>query len=112
MLLAPSSAEYRAKTVASRSLRSESLVYYPPYMRHIARRAYEEIMKYETLPPQNFLGLDDEHSAYATSAALILPIPYEGTVSYGRSSTGARAPAKARAPSSKPRTRLSCTTAS
>ncbi len=70
--------------MASRSLRSESLVYYPPYMRHIARRAYEEIMKYETLPPQNFLGLDDEHSAYATSAALILPIPYEGTVSYGQ----------------------------
>jgi agmatinase len=39
---------------------------------------------YETLPPNNFLGLDDEHSAYDTSAALILPIPYEGTVSYGQ----------------------------
>jgi agmatinase len=39
---------------------------------------------YETLPPNNFLGLDDEHSAYETSAALILPIPYEGTVSYGQ----------------------------
>lgn len=39
---------------------------------------------YETLPPNNFLGLDEEHSAYATSAALILPIPYEGTVSYGQ----------------------------
>src|SRR5215212_7177091 len=39
---------------------------------------------YETLPPDNFLGLDEEHSAYDTSAALILPIPYEGTVSYGQ----------------------------
>jgi agmatinase len=39
---------------------------------------------YETLPPNNFLGLDAEHSAYETSAALILPIPYEGTVSYGQ----------------------------
>lgn len=40
--------------------------------------------KYETLPPQNFLGLDEEHSSYERSAALILPIPYEGTVSYGQ----------------------------
>ncbi|MEN9935193.1 MAG: agmatinase [Chloroflexota bacterium] len=39
---------------------------------------------YETLPPDNFLGLDDEHSAYETSAALILPIPYEATVSFGQ----------------------------
>ena len=39
---------------------------------------------YETLPPDNFLGLDAEHSAYERSAALILPIPYEGTVSYGQ----------------------------
>jgi len=39
---------------------------------------------YETLPPGNFLGLDDEHSAYDRSAALILPIPYEATVSYGQ----------------------------
>jgi N1-aminopropylagmatine ureohydrolase len=39
---------------------------------------------YETLPPDNFLGLDEEHSAYERSAALILPIPYEGTVSYGQ----------------------------
>lgn len=36
------------------------------------------------LPPANFLGLEDEHSAYADSAALVLPIPYEGTVSYGQ----------------------------
>lgn len=40
--------------------------------------------RYETLPPQNFLGLDEEHSGYEGSAALILPIPYEGTVSYGQ----------------------------
>src|SRR6476619_2526205 len=39
---------------------------------------------YETLPPNNFLGLSEEHSGYADSAALILPIPYEGTVSYGQ----------------------------
>jgi agmatinase len=39
---------------------------------------------YETLPPQNFLGLDDEYSGFERSAALILPIPYEGTVSYGQ----------------------------
>lgn len=39
---------------------------------------------YETLPPDNFLGLDEQHSAYERSAALILPIPYEGTVSYGQ----------------------------
>src|SRR5580765_8203808 len=40
--------------------------------------------RYETLPPNNFLGLDEEHSSYEHSAALILPIPYEGTVSYGQ----------------------------
>src|SRR4051794_28069682 len=39
---------------------------------------------YEILPPQNFLGLDDAHSDFEHSAALILPIPYEGTVSYGQ----------------------------
>lgn len=39
---------------------------------------------YETLPPDNFLGLGEQHSDYARSAALILPIPYEGTVSYGQ----------------------------
>src|SRR5215212_1052302 len=40
--------------------------------------------KYETLPPFNFLGLDEQHSGYEDSAALVLPIPYEGTVSYGQ----------------------------
>src|SRR5262245_49011127 len=39
---------------------------------------------YDTLPPDNFLGLDEEYSDYGRSAALILPIPYEGTVSYGQ----------------------------
>lgn len=39
---------------------------------------------YETLPPDNFLGLDEEYSAYDRSAAVVLPIPYEGTVSYGQ----------------------------
>lgn len=39
---------------------------------------------YETLSPYNFLGLADEHSNYAQSAAAILPIPYEATVSYGQ----------------------------
>ncbi|HMO56061.1 MAG TPA: agmatinase [Roseiflexaceae bacterium] len=39
---------------------------------------------YELLPPDNFLGLDDEFSSYDQSAALILPIPYEATVSYGQ----------------------------
>lgn len=39
---------------------------------------------YETLAPDNFLGLDEAHSSYERSAALILPIPYEATVSYGQ----------------------------
>ena len=39
---------------------------------------------YELLPPENFLGLDDHSSAYDTSAVVILPIGYEGTVSYGQ----------------------------
>lgn len=39
---------------------------------------------YETLPPYNFLGLDDAASAYDRSAVVVLPIPYEATVSYGQ----------------------------
>ncbi|GAB4189623.1 MAG: agmatinase [Roseiflexaceae bacterium] len=39
---------------------------------------------YETLPPDNFLGLPEEYSGYERSAALVLPIPYEATVSYGQ----------------------------
>ena len=40
--------------------------------------------RYETLPPDNFLGLDAEYSDYDKSAVAILPIPYESTVSYGQ----------------------------
>jgi agmatinase len=32
----------------------------------------------------NFLGIEDKHSSYAKSKILILPVPYERTVSYGR----------------------------
>ena len=38
-------------------------------------------MSYEI--PNNFLGLDSLHSDYAASGVLVLPIPYEATVSYG-----------------------------
>jgi agmatinase len=31
----------------------------------------------------NFLGLDDEHSAFESAAAVILPVPWESTTSYG-----------------------------
>jgi len=34
-------------------------------------------------PPPNFLGLPPEHSAWQGSQALILPIPYEASTSYG-----------------------------
>src|SRR5579883_3196141 len=33
--------------------------------------------------PFNFLGLDPEHSSEAASQALVLPVPYELTTSYG-----------------------------
>ena len=39
---------------------------------------------WEFLPPQNFLGLDTEHSALETSGVVVLPIPYELTTSYGQ----------------------------
>jgi agmatinase len=39
--------------------------------------------EYEYQAAPNFLGLDDEHSGYARSAAVVLPLPYEATVSYG-----------------------------
>ncbi|MBA3469539.1 MAG: agmatinase [Herpetosiphonaceae bacterium] len=38
-------------------------------------------MSYEI--PHNFLGLDTVHSNYDQSMVLILPVPYEATVSYG-----------------------------
>ncbi len=34
-------------------------------------------------PPSRFLDLDDRLSAYATARAVVLPIPFERTVSYG-----------------------------
>ena len=33
--------------------------------------------------PRNFLGLDEEHGAFDTAKAVILPVPYEATTSYG-----------------------------
>lgn len=38
---------------------------------------------YSSLPPANFLGLPPENSGREHSRALILPVPYEATVSYG-----------------------------
>ena len=37
---------------------------------------------YPQLPPRNFLGLPPEHSDFADSRALILPVPYDATTSY------------------------------
>ena len=34
--------------------------------------------------PFNFLGLDEEESAFDTSKVVILPVPFERTVSFGR----------------------------
>jgi agmatinase len=45
-------------------------------------------MTYVFRPPENFLGLPPEDSAYEAAGALVLPIPYEGTVSYGRGTAG------------------------
>src|SRR3984957_19894867 len=38
--------------------------------------------RYTPMPPENFGGLPDEHSQYATSRAVILPVPLERTTSY------------------------------
>ncbi len=38
---------------------------------------------YHFSPLENFLGLDEESSTLENAAVLVLPIPYEGTVSYG-----------------------------
>lgn len=40
-------------------------------------------MKPDHLYPWNFLALDDKLSNYSTARAVVLPIPYEATVSYG-----------------------------
>ena len=34
-------------------------------------------------PPNNFLGLSDEHAAFAHARVVVLPLPFEATVSYG-----------------------------
>ncbi len=39
-------------------------------------------MDYHFLPPENFLGLDEETGALETASIIVLPIPYEATVSY------------------------------
>lgn len=41
-------------------------------------------MSYSYRPPENFLGLPPEDSRFEDAQVVILPIPYEGTVSYGR----------------------------
>lgn len=33
--------------------------------------------------PRNFLGLDEDASAFESAQAIILPVPYEATISYG-----------------------------
>ena len=48
--------------------------------------------KYTYLPPDNFLGLAAEFSDYGRSRVVVLPIPYEATVSYsGGTRNGPRA---------------------
>ncbi len=41
-------------------------------------------MNKENFLPFNFLGLDAEESSYESSSVVILPVPYERTVSFGR----------------------------
>jgi len=38
--------------------------------------------RYTPTPPENFGGLPDEHSQYATSRAVVFPVPLERTTSY------------------------------
>jgi agmatinase len=38
--------------------------------------------RYTPMPPENFGGLPDEHSQYATSRVVIFPVPLERTTSY------------------------------
>ena len=45
-------------------------------------------MKKGNFLPFNFLGLDSEESAYDQSKVVILPVPYERTVSFGRGTSG------------------------
>ena len=46
-------------------------------------RVPEQLRGLEWELPHNFLGLDEEGSAAARAAAVILPVSYEATVSYG-----------------------------
>jgi agmatinase len=46
------------------------------------------LLNYETVPPYNFLGLTPELSDRARSRALVLPIPYEMTTTYGGGTKG------------------------
>lgn len=39
-------------------------------------------------PPENFLGLPDEAAAAEKAGVVVLPIPYEATVSYGQGTAG------------------------
>lgn len=39
-------------------------------------------------PPSNFLGLEPETSGLASAAAVVLPVPYEGTTSWGGGAAG------------------------
>jgi len=48
-------------------------------------------MSYHYRPPDNFLGLPLEASRFEDAGVVILPLPYEGTVSYGHGT--ARGPA-------------------
>lgn len=41
-------------------------------------------MTYAFRPPENFLGLPPEDTGFEDASVLVLPLPYEGTVSYGR----------------------------
>lgn len=56
-----------------------------------AGRAGSPSARTEGLPvelPHVFLGLDEEGSAFETAGALILPVPYEATTSYGGGARG------------------------
>ena len=43
---------------------------------------------YEYATPENFLGLEGELASYDTAKVVVLPIPYEATVSFGQGARG------------------------
>ena len=56
-------------------------------------------MDYHFLPPENFLGLDEETGALEPASIIVLAIPYDATVRYsGGTRPGARAIIKASVP--------------